>query len=130
MQAQTIAPNECRWRMIEANVILAKCSKTGRTFGIRVEKRDNDWVCTWAFPIDEAKAKREGFNATKITGSLPLLPEYPGCPHCHASDRIYCGSCGKISCWGDNKSFHCHHCNTTYSDIEYCGAVEVGVGGH
>lgn len=116
--------------MLEANVVLAKCGKTGRTFGIRIEKRNNDWVCTWAFPIDEAKAKREGFNATKITGSLSLLPEYPGCPHCQARERIYC-RCGKMSCWDGSKSGRCHHCNTTYSNVEYSmEAVEVGAGGH
>ena len=45
-----------------ANVLLAKCNAQNKTYGIRVEKRGNDWVSTWAFPIDESKAKREGFE--------------------------------------------------------------------
>ena len=116
--------------MLEANVILAKCSKTGCTFGIRVEKRNNDWVCTWAFPIDEARAKREGFNATKITGSLSLLPEYPGCPHCQANSWVHCGNCGKMSCYDGSTSVRCHHCNTAMTNLQQAQGVEVDAGGH
>ena len=85
---------------MEACVILAKCSKHNSTFGIRVEKRENEWVRTWAFPIDEAKAKREGFDKTKITGSLRAVDRYPGCPYCGNYSFVQCG-CGKISCYTD-----------------------------
>ena len=53
---------------MEASAILAKCSKDRRSYRIRIEKRDNDWVTTWAFSIDEAKAKREGYDAKKCPG--------------------------------------------------------------
>ena len=36
----------------EASVILAKCAQD-KLYGIRIEKRDNDWVRTWAFKLKE-----------------------------------------------------------------------------
>ena len=40
----------------EASVILAKCAQD-KLYGIRIEKRDNDWVRTWAFKLKEETAK-------------------------------------------------------------------------
>ena len=42
----------------EANVILAKCKKD-QLYGIRIEKRENDWVRTWAFRLQEEMAEKE-----------------------------------------------------------------------
>jgi len=86
-----------------ASVILAKCNVHSGTFGIRVEKRESDWVRTWAFPIDEAKAKREGFDKNKISGSLQATPDYPGCPYCGTYEFVQCG-CGKISCYHESEA--------------------------
>ena len=86
-----------------ASVILAKCSVHNKVFGIRVEKRENDWVRTWAFPIDEARAKREGFDKTKIKGSLTAVDGYPGCPYCGTDEFVQC-PCDKISCWHESKT--------------------------
>ncbi|MDR0496079.1 MAG: hypothetical protein LBH42_00535 [Treponema sp.] len=87
-----------------ASVILARCSKHGRAFGIRVEKRGNDWVSTWAFPIDDAKAKREGFDRTKISGSFQPVDGYPGCPHCGADELVQCG-CGRMICYKEGGTY-------------------------
>jgi hypothetical protein len=80
-----------------ATVILAKCGKNGNTYGIRVEQHGNEWVSTWAFPIDEAKAKREGFDRAKITGAFHPIEDYPGCPYCGTTKLLQCG-CGKMIC--------------------------------
>ena len=40
----------------EASVILAKCAQD-KLYGIRIEKRDNDWVRTWAFKLKLQKKK-------------------------------------------------------------------------
>ena len=40
----------------EASVILAKCAQD-KLYGIRIEKRDNDWVRTWAFKLKEETAE-------------------------------------------------------------------------
>ncbi|MDR0652632.1 MAG: hypothetical protein LBG12_04925 [Synergistaceae bacterium] len=84
--------------MVEAHVILSKCDKTGQLFGIRVEKRENDWVRTWTFKIDEKAAKREGFDKTILQGSFYADPDFPGCPYCGNKSFYTCGECGKMNC--------------------------------
>lgn len=97
----------------EANVILSKCEKTAKTFGIRVEKRNNDWFRTWAFPIKDDVAKREGFDKIVLNGSFLADPEFPGCPYCKADSFFIC-SCGKMSCCDLNRGnvVTCHWCGT------------------
>lgn len=103
-------------KRINANVALCKCPSTHGVYGIRFEERRNDWVRTWAFKIDERKAKREGFDQTKMSGSMQPTPEYPGCPYCGSSDILLC-PCGKISCgpdWdGKPRKETCPWCGTT-----------------
>ena len=90
------------YKKIEAQVILSKCEKTADTFGINMEKRGDDWVRTWAFPIKDDVAKREGFDKNMLSGSFSADPEYPGCPYCEAVGFFIC-ECGKMSCWDINK---------------------------
>ena len=52
-----------------ASVILAKCAKD-KIYGIRIEKRENDWIRTWAFPLKEDMAEKEGFDKTSFTGNF------------------------------------------------------------
>ena len=49
----------------EASVILAKCAQD-KLYGIRIEKRDNDWVRTWAFKLKEETAEKEGFDKSTL----------------------------------------------------------------
>ena len=101
---------------LHAKIIMARCAKTNKTYGIRVEQRDNDWVRTWAFPIDENKAKREGFDVNTISGSLRADPDFPGCPHCKALGFVVC-QCGKMGCNGglvqkeEGAEYQCPWCN-------------------
>lgn len=45
----------------EAVVLIAKCGERHKTYGMRLEKTGHDrWLTTWAFPIKESSAKREG----------------------------------------------------------------------
>jgi hypothetical protein len=103
---------------MEANVIISKCSTHGgKTFGIRVEKRKRDWVRTWTFKIDEAKAKREGFDRTPIEGTLLPVDECPGCPYCTTMELFIC-PCGKLSCIKpDSKSIKCFWCGKTHKHL-------------
>ena len=82
---------------LKANVILVRCPKNKKPFGVRIEQRNGDWVRTWAFPIDERKAKHEGFDKNKISGSLNPVDDYPGCPYCGSIGFIVC-DCGKLFC--------------------------------
>lgn len=81
---------------MNAAVILQKCSRTGKTFGIRVQQMDDgEWYRTWAFPMDEARAGREGYSGTKLNSMLPETPEYPGCPYCGSKGFFYDYNCEK-----------------------------------
>ncbi|GHT52163.1 hypothetical protein FACS1894106_0260 [Spirochaetia bacterium] len=98
---------------MEANVILCKCSRN-HTFGMRVEKRGHDWVRTWAFKIDEARAKHEGYDTVQINGSLDAAEGYPGCPYCGETGFALC-HCGKMNCSSgfDGNELTCNWCGAT-----------------
>jgi hypothetical protein len=81
----------------EAKVVLCKCPSSKKVYGLRIERRGSDWVRTWAFPIDEAKAKREGFDAELTRGTLAPVDGYPGCPYCGTYSLAVCG-CQKLFC--------------------------------
>jgi hypothetical protein len=115
---------------MEAQVLLSKCSKHGKTFGIRVEKRGNDWIRTWAFPISDEAAKREGFDRTNITGSFNVTKEFPGCPYCGTHGMFFCG-CGKVSCIQTNaESVHCYWCNTRVNNLTAAESFSANAGGY
>jgi DNA-directed RNA polymerase subunit RPC12/RpoP len=94
---------------IEATVIVAKCGTAQKTYGIRVERRNNEWYRTWAFKVNEKSAKREGFDKTVINGKFIAGEEYNGCPYCGKKDFIKCG-CGKVSCWSGENIIKCAWC--------------------
>ena len=115
---------------VEATVVLSKCSSHNRTFGMRIERRGGDWISTWAFKIDDSKAKKEGFDKTKIKGSFAFDPEYPGCPYCGTYGFVQCGTCGKLSCMtAEATSVRCHWCNTLMTGFESSDSFEVSSGG-
>ena len=90
---------------LNAKVVMARCSQNKKSFGIRIEQRGRDWVRTWAFPIDERKAEREGYSASDTsTLSGDDDPNYPGCPHCKDKGIAMC-ACGKISCQGGLRNY-------------------------
>jgi len=120
--------------LVNATVILAKCSKSKKLFGMRVEKREKTWVRTWAFPIDESKAKHEGFDKNKVSlGDTDSA--YPGCPHCRDGGFVKCGNCGKIGCGGgaekkgDKGSYTCPWCGNTGA-IEFVDSVDASGSGY
>ena len=95
----------------EASVILAKCAQD-KLYGIRIEKRDNDWVRTWAFKLKEETAEKEGFDKINFTGSFYTDEEYPGCPYCGAKKCFVCGNCGKVSCYDGSDKVVCNWCGS------------------
>ena len=101
----------------EADVLVAKCRKSGDAFGIRVEKRSGDWVMTWAFKTKEKEAKNEGYGKTELSGSFQADEEYPGCPYCHATGIFKCGNCGGTSCYYNDTVVTCHWCGRKAEDI-------------
>lgn len=115
--------------MRKAAVILCRCSsKNSKLFGIRCEKIEKKhWEMTWAFPIDEKKAKHEGYDSVTIKGDLDDTEEYPGCPYCGARSWFICHECGgKLSCLDEDYDFSrpvtCAWCGDTDYLEDYDGS--------
>ncbi len=114
---------------MNANVVLCKCLKSKKLYGMRIEERDNDWFRTWAFKITENKAKHEGYEKMKIIGSLQPTLEYPGCPYCGTSNIVHCGTCGKMSCRSSESDiFICPWCGQK-GEIQLVDTIEFKGGG-
>ncbi|MDR1149041.1 MAG: hypothetical protein LBK66_10460 [Spirochaetaceae bacterium] len=103
---------------INAKVVLCKCPKNKRVYGMRLEEQGGDWVRTWAFKLDEAAAKREGFDTETTRGTMRPTLDYPGCPYCGGTSLNQC-KCGKIFC-GKAGEATCPWCGTTstYSPVD------------
>lgn len=99
----------------EASVVLAKCRKAHKTYGIRIERRtDSVWYCTWAFSITESGASNEGYGSAMISGRVDIDSEYPGCPYCGGRRWVSCGNCKKLTCWSDEEEyFTCTWCGSS-----------------
>ncbi len=96
---------------MEATVVMAKCKVSKKSFGIRAEKLKKSWIFTWAFNLSDKAAKNEGYDQAKISGTINLNSEYPGCPHCAAKSFFQCGGCNKIVCYaGKEEKITCPHC--------------------
>ena len=97
----------------EAVIVLAKCAHSHKTYGMRVEKNGKDnWNVTWAFPIKESSAKREGYDKTTVKGNIQFSNEYPGCPYCGGTELTVC-SCGHLGCTVVNNGIYtCEWCGS------------------
>ena len=97
---------------MKAVVAIGKCTREQKVYGIRLEQSGKNWMYTWAFPINERAAAREGFDKTKIEGTLVKGEEFPDCPHCKAQSFFVCDNCRKINCWnGTDKAVQCAWCS-------------------
>ena len=113
----------------EAVVVLCKCGEVHKTYGIRTEKTGhNNWMFTWAFPINETAAKHEGYDKTSVQGNISFSEEYPGCPYCRRSNWTVC-SCGHLSCTVEkNGLFTCEWCGAQGKIGKYSGeAISAGM---
>lgn len=110
-------------RATEATVAICKCKETHKSYGVRFEKiADGHWKYTWAFPIKEAAAKREGYDSTIIDGTIEADDDYPGCPYCGAKYFIVC-ECEKLNCnIGAYGEFTCEWCGITGELVDYSGS--------
>ncbi len=113
----------------EAFAILAMCDKYKRPYGITVDKvRNGQYKFVWAFNISADKAHREGFDAKKVTGSIVLDDEYPGCPHCKSKQFIVCGNCGTVFCYHGARTVTCPHCHMS-GQVTAAESVDLHGGG-
>jgi hypothetical protein len=113
----------------EAVIVLCKCAAKHKTYGVRAEKQGRDrWVFTWAFPIKEDAAKREGYDKSFVKGDISFSKDYPGCPYCGGSNWTVC-SCGHLSCTVvKNGMFTCEWCGAQGTISAYTGeAITAGM---
>ncbi len=113
----------------EAVIVLCKCRKHHKTYGIRAEKIGYDnWAFTWAFPIKETVAKREGYDNSSVKGSITFTEEFPGCPYCGGMNWVVC-SCGHLNCTiMENGVFICEWCGEQGTIGNYTGeAIFAGI---
>lgn len=108
----------------DAVIILCKCGRAHKTYGIRVEKFSGKrWGMTWAFPIKESAGKREGYDKASVSGDVVMSAEYPGCPYCKQRGLTVC-TCGHLSCTiTHNDLFTCEWCGAQGRIGDYTGAI-------
>lgn len=103
---------------MQAVVALAKCCNLGRDFCVRFEKKldcsEEAWVYTWAFIPNAKSVGNERYDHQKISGTLYVQKDYPGCPYCGSKTFIVC-SCGRLSCGAAEigSTFTCHWCGNS-----------------
>ena len=115
---------------------MARCSNsnTKNSFGIRIEQRGKDWERTWAFPIDERKAKREGYDSNTVAMTGENDPGYPGCPYCRDEGFAQC-QCLKLGCQGGGRpkgkyvEYVCPWCGQKVL-LQNVASVDVSGGGY
>ena len=84
----------------KAKVVLCKCGIHDKSYGVRMEEFRDGWKYTWAFPIKEQNAKKEGYDAAILKGQIYPDDNYPGCPYCGAKEFLICDDCGKkLTCY-------------------------------
>jgi len=107
---------------IEATVAICKCPETKKLYGVRFQKMSpGHWKYTWAFPMRQASARREGYDNTIIEGMIDPDIDYPGCPYCGTKYFVIC-SCGKLNCnIGSSNRFTCGWCHTSGTLSAYGG---------
>lgn len=112
-----------------ANVLLARCKKNKQLYGITIEKIDSTkWEMKYSYPIDENRAKSEGFDKTSISADCYAADCYPGCPYCGSLGFVKCGKCGKLTCWSNETSLTCSWCNERMDNIAYNGPMDISIG--
>ncbi len=109
----------------EKGIVVARCSQSGRDFGIRFEEQKRGrWTANWAFPHKETPSrKRTDYGRGEITGVFEFDAAYPGCPHCDAPSIFQC-VCGKVACWdGNSQAVTCPWCDTVVELRDQIGSL-------
>lgn len=102
----------------EAAVIIAKCRKSKKPFGIRTEKMsDGAWHCTWAFITNEKTVLHEKYCDTPVSGRIIIDAEYPGCLYCDSTGWFCCNVCNRLTCYANERYVTCAWCGNNAETI-------------
>ena len=113
----------------EAFAVLAFCEETKKPFGITVDRIDNGkYKVVWAFKMDKAKACREGYDTTSVTGAVTIDDEYPGCPHC-GSKQFWMCACGHPICYHGQQRLVCPNCGAS-GEVQRVEKINLRGGGY
>lgn len=99
-----------------ARIIVSRCMKTGKDFGIRWEKTNSGpWMATWSFKIPSSQKNSNDYKQSDdaLSGDFKFSSDYPGCPHCQGRIALVCSRCKKIYCHDIEKGIRtrCPWCN-------------------
>ena len=95
----------------KAFAVVAECPESGKAYGITVDPvSDSEFKLVWAFMIDRAKARREGFDEHHVHGSVVFDVNYNGCPYCGAKGFYICAGCGAMVCYHGESVVTCPVC--------------------
>lgn len=112
---------------MNAEVLLGRCRLGRGAIGLRVEERgDAVWHITWSFPLDEKRARREGYERRVINGTIGVDSEVVCCARCEAKSIVKCGSCGKVTCWAGGPTSKCLWCGVEAMVEGEIRSMEVG----
>jgi len=81
-----------------------------KAFAVGAECPESGRAYVWAFMIDRAKARREGFDACHVHGSVVFDENYNGCPYCGAKGFYICSGCGAMVCYHGESVVTCPVC--------------------
>lgn len=113
-----------------AIVITPMCPQKERRYGIRLEKRGQNWYKTWAFPFKKNTTEYDDLNGGSINLSNMEIDEtYPGCPFCQSSSLIQCGNCSQLYCYAGESTSTCPWCGNV-GDVTQADWDNVTGGGY
>lgn len=102
---------------VDTTVLLTRCINK-QFYGVKVQKmQDGDWWRTFAFPVNDSRAKNERYEQDQIQGSLRCTAEYPGCPYCGAKSFVLCNKCHKMTCYQGETTLLCSWCGNHMDNI-------------
>ena len=76
--------------LLNVVVVLGTCVVRGSIRNTVEETGQHNWLATWAFPVREGAAHREGYDRSEIRGTFSFDPAFPGCPGCRVANFFRC----------------------------------------
>lgn len=104
-------------RTKESKLLMGKCSKTGKDFVIRIDRKitEPNWEVAYAFPFHPTmKGDSSISGRNEKLNIVRYAPDWNGCPFCGGKSTLFC-RCGSIFCSNSDGigRFTCPSCGFT-----------------